>query len=97
MTGLLGIRPRAMPLRAAPGEKLGAAACAAGTKPKAQPVLPTPNCAPYGAPAISANAQPGMTPCSREDWHHREALGPSLRLIPPLLRGHTGWDDGGRG
>jgi hypothetical protein len=32
MTGLLGTGPRAMPLRAAPGEKLGAAACAAGTK-----------------------------------------------------------------
>ena len=32
ITGLLGTGPRAMPLRAAPGEKLGAAACAAGTK-----------------------------------------------------------------
>jgi hypothetical protein len=31
-----------MPLRAAPGEKLGAAACAAGTKRNAQPVLETP-------------------------------------------------------
>ena len=32
MTGLLGTGPRAMPLRAAPGEKLGAAVCAAETK-----------------------------------------------------------------
>jgi hypothetical protein len=37
-----------MPLRAAPGEKLGAAACAAGTKRKAQLVLQTRPC---GAPA----------------------------------------------
>src|SRR5215213_11763729 len=41
MTGLMGTGPRAMPLRAAPGEKLGAAACAAETKRNAQPVLQT--------------------------------------------------------
>src|ERR671912_1488500 len=39
ITGLLGTGLRAMPLRAAPGEKLGAAACAARTKRNAQPAL----------------------------------------------------------
>jgi hypothetical protein len=48
MTGLLGTGPRAMPLRAAPGEKLGAAACAARTKHNAQPVLQTPIACPTG-------------------------------------------------
>jgi hypothetical protein len=37
-----------MPLRMAPGEKLGAAACAAGTKSKAQPMLQTPVARPTG-------------------------------------------------
>ena len=48
MTGLLGTGPRAMPLRAAPGEKLGAAACAAENQ--AQRATGATD-APCGAPA----------------------------------------------
>jgi hypothetical protein len=45
-----------MPLRAAPGEKLGAAACAARTKRNAQPVLQTPVARPTGRlPALQTH------------------------------------------
>src|SRR5215218_9524813 len=72
--GSVGDGPRAMPLRAAPGEKLGAAACAADPAQRATGATDT-RCPPYGVPATSANAQPGTNLRSRRPWHHRE--GPS--------------------
>ena len=93
-TGLLGTGPRAMPLRAAPGEKLGAAACAAGTKRNAQPCSRRPLRA-CGAPASSATHGPARA-SQPKALATPEALRASLRLIPLLLRGHTGRDDEGR-
>jgi hypothetical protein len=60
MTGLLGTGPRAMPLRAAPGEQLGAAACAADQAQRATGATDT-RCLPYGAPTSSATYGPART------------------------------------
>ena len=83
-----------MPLRAAPGEKLGAAACAAGTKPNAEPVLQTPIARPTGRLPSLQTHSPARTFAGKA-LAHREALRASLRLIPLLLQGHTERDDEG--
>jgi hypothetical protein len=89
ITGLLGTGPRAMPLRAAPGEKLGAAACAGATKHNAQPMLQTPIACPTGACQLG-NARTRTNLRSRRPWHPSGALRASLGLIPPLLPGAHG-------
>jgi hypothetical protein len=76
-----------MPLRAAPGEKLGAAACAAETK-NAQPVLQMSVTRPAGR--LPARQRTGPAQASQPGpWQHREALRATLRLIPLLLGGQT--------
>jgi hypothetical protein len=89
MTGLLGTGPRAMPLRAAPGEKLGAAACAGATKHNAQPMLQTPIACPTGTCQLG-NARTPHGTFAADGPGPPEALQAALRLIPLLLRGHTG-------
>jgi hypothetical protein len=93
ITGLLGTGPRAMPLRAAPGEKLGAAACAR-TKRNAQPVLQTPFARPAGRLPARQRTDP-HEPSQAKPWHTGRAFRASLSLIPLLLAGHTGRDDEG--
>jgi len=93
VTGLLGTGPRAMPLRAAPGEKLGAAACAAGTKRNR--CCRHPLHALRGACQLgNARARPSL---AAKTLATREALRATLRLIPLLLGGRRGRDDEGRG
>ena len=81
-TGLLGTGPRAMPLRAAPGEKLGAAACAAGTKRNRCCRCPL-------------HALPGA--CQLGNARTRPSLAAKALATPVLLGGIRGRDDEGRG
>src|SRR5215216_6187030 len=67
MTGLLGTGPRAMPLRAAPGEKLGAAACAAEIKRNR--CYRHPLRAPYGRLPARQRTDP-HEPRSQRPWQH---------------------------
>jgi hypothetical protein len=85
-----------MPLRAAPGEELGAAACAAGPRATRN------RCYRHPLPALRGRlpARQRMNPhepSQARPCHHREGLRASLSLIPLLLRGHTGGEDGGPG
>src|SRR5829696_9457677 len=94
MTGLLGTGPRAMPLRAAPGGSSGPRRVQR-TKRNAQPVLQTPVACPMGAPTSSATYGPARTFAGKGPGTTGRAFRASLSLIPLLLRGHTGADDGG--
>jgi hypothetical protein len=95
--GPAGDRPRAMPLRAAPGESSGLRRVQPEPTPRATGATDA-SCAPYGAPASAANAQPPRRSLAAEGpGNTGRPLRASLSLIPPLLRGHTGGNDGGRG
>jgi hypothetical protein len=86
MTGLLGTGPRAMPLRAAPGEKLGAAACAAENQ--AQRATGATD-APCGAPAKwSPRLGHTCTQASPSAATTREWSWPNRALGVPSRTGH---------
>ena len=84
MMGLLGTGPRAMPLRAAPGEKLGVAAYAAEIKRNAQPVLQT---RPAGGPAKWSLrlGRPAPNPALAQ---RLPESGPGLTIRHALANGH---------
>src|SRR5215218_8659824 len=74
---------------------LGAAACAGATKRHAQPVPRTPVARPAGRLPARQRTNPHKPLAAKGPGTTGRALRASLSLIPLLLGGHTGGDDGG--
>jgi hypothetical protein len=96
MTGLLGTGPERCRSARPRVDTRGRGVCSPATKRNAQPVLQTPLRA-LRAPASSARTDPHEPLAAKALATPGGPLRASLRLIPLLLRGHTGRDDEGRG
>jgi hypothetical protein len=95
--GPAGGRPRAMPLRAAPGESSGLRRVQPEPNATRNRCYRRPLRALRGACQRCKRTAPRRSLAAEGPGNTGRPLRASLSLIPPLLRGHTGGNDGGRG